>query len=358
MALFRCIFPVFFICVLLASGVAPCLSSGASELTGAGATFPQPFYETLFSIYQRQRNIKVHYEGTGSGEGLRRLANRTIDFAGTDKMMSQGASDAASDAVLNIPTCVGAVAVVYNVPGNPKLRFTADIVSGIFLGRIKRWNDPRIATVNPRASLPEIPVSVVYRMDASGTTYIFSEYLAKTNRQWSDEIGKGTSLQWPTGQGAKGNPGVAGLVQQIPGSVGYVELVYATGNKMTFGALQNRSGRFIVPTVKSVTAAASIDLASRGDYSLTDTPVPDGYPISGFTWIALYREQNYSGRTREKAESLVNLLAFVIHEGQKHAPLLHYAPLPKSVRRSGDALLGSVTHGGVPVYRYRGTSGK
>lgn len=351
MAKIRPTFLFFFLCLLLVAQSALCSSSGGSELHGTGATFPQPFYETLFSIYQRQHNVKVHYEGTGSGEGLRRLASRTVDFAGTDKIMQQGASGADSEEVLNIPTCVGAVAVVYNVPGDPRLRFTADIVADIFFGRIKRWNDPRIVSVNRHAALPGIPITVIYRLDASGTTFIFSEYLARTSKEWKDRIGKGTSLTWPTGQGARGNPGVAGLVRQIPGAVGYVELVYAIGNKMSFGSLQNRSGRFIAPSVKSVTAAASIDLSARNDYSLTDTGVADGYPISAFTWIALYREQNYTRRSRETAENLVNLLAFIIHDGQKQAPLLHYAPLPKSVRRSADRLLGMVTYGGTPVYK-------
>jgi phosphate transport system substrate-binding protein len=330
----------------------------ASELKGAGATFPQPFYEMLFNMYQRSHGVKVRYEGVGSGEGLRLLATRTVDFAGTDKMAVQGPSDTGSGTVLNIPTCVGAVAVVYNVPGNPNLRFTPDVIADIFLGRIKRWSDPRIAAANRSSALPNIPIAVVYRIDASGTTFFFSDYLANTSGEWNDRIGKGTSLKWPAGQGARGNPGVAGLVGQIPGSIGYVELVYAIGNKMTFGALRNRSGRFVMPTVKIVTAAASIDLASSSDYSLTDTSVPDGYPISGLTWIALYREQNYGGRTRERAEDLVKLLSFIVHEGQKHAPFLHYAPLPKNARKNADALLGTVTHGCSPVFRYREATGK
>jgi len=357
MVLCRFLFLIFSLYALLA-GNSTFSTSVASELSGAGATFPQPFYEMLFSMYQRQHAVKVRYDGVGSGEGLQLLAKRSVDFAGTDKIMGQDALNAASDTVLNIPTCVGAVAVVYNVPGNPNLRFTSDIITDIFLGRIKRWSDPRIMAVNERGAMPEIPITVVYRIDASGTTFIFSDYLAKTSKEWSDRMGRGTSLQWPTGQGARGNPGVAGLVRQIPGSIGYVEIVYAIGNKMTFGAVKNKAERFITPTVKSVTAAASIDLAPGGDYSLTDTPVPDGYPISGFTWIALYREQNYGGRTRDKAENLINLVSFIIHEGQKHAPSLHYAPLPKNVRRNGDVLLGTVTHGGAPVYKSRETAGK
>jgi len=357
MALGRLLFLILLLCTLPA-GNSALPASAASELKGAGATFPQPFYEMLFTMYHRRHTVKVVYDGVGSGEGLKLLAARTVDFAGTDKMARQDAADAGSGTILNIPTCVGAVAVVYNVPGNPRLRFTPDIVADIFLGRIERWSDPRIAAVNRSAGLPDIPISVVYRIDASGTTFIFSDYLAKTSSQWKDSIGRGTSLKWPAGQGAKGNPGVAGLVGQIPGSIGYVELVYAIGNKMTFGALRNRSGRFVMPAVKSVTAAASINPASSADYSLTDTPVPDGYPISGFTWIALYREQDYGGKTREKAEDLVRLLSFIVHEGQKHAPSLHYAPLPKNVRRNADALLGRVTHGGVPVYRSREAAGK
>lgn len=351
----RRLFIILFLCILLAgNGEQP---AHGAELKGAGATFPQPFYETLFSLYKRQHAVKVNYEGVGSGEGLRLLENKSVDFAGTDRI-PPGPGDKSSSAIVNIPTCVGAVAVVYNIPGNPGLRFTADMVADIFLGRIKRWNDPRILALNRQASLPDIPVTVVHRIDTSGTTFIFSDYLAKTSREWKEKIGRGTSVQWPTGQAARGNPGVAGLVRQIPGAIGYVELVYAIGNRMTFGALRNRSGSFITPTVKSVSAAASIDPKSQDDYSLTDTSVPGGYPISGFTWIALFREQNYGGRSKENADALVGLLSFIIHEGQKQAPSLHYAPLPRNVRKGAHALLGTVTYGGVPIRRQPEEAGR
>lgn len=330
-----------------------CYSSGMLELKGAGATFPQPFYEALFSIFNRQSNIKVRYEGVGSGEGLRRFVEKSVDFAGTDKRMKKNTAFANFPAVLHIPTCVGAVVMVYNVPGNPKLRFTPDIIADIYFGKIRRWNDGRIAAINGQAKLPDMPITVVFRSDASGTTFIFSEYLSKTRADWRDSVGSGTSLKWPVGQGVKGNPGVAGLVRQIPGTIGYVELVYAIGNSLTFGSIKNRSGNYIEPTVQSVSAAASIDLSMPGHYSLTDTKVHDGYPISAFTWIVVYQEQGYGGRTKEQAEGLLNLLSFIINDGQKQAPLLYYAPLPKSVRKSASSLLEKVTYDGNPVYKMK-----
>ena len=194
-------------------------SAGDLELKGAGATFPQPFYEALFSMHYRQSGIKVSYEGVGSGEGMRRLFDRAVDFAGTDKIMEHGGSVNGDPHVLNIPTCVGAVAIIYNVPGNPKLRFTPEIIAEIYLGRITRWNDKRIAAVNEKAILPDIQITAVHRSDESGTTFIFSEYLSKTNKKWRDTIGVGKSVNWPKGRPAKGNPGVAGMVRQIPGAV-------------------------------------------------------------------------------------------------------------------------------------------
>lgn len=320
----------------------------AKELAGAGATFPQPLYEKMFQAYQRQYRVKVNYEGTGSGEGIRRIIGKGVDFAGTDAFMTQAELLAAGQPILYIPTCIGAVAIVYNLSDNPKLHLSPEILSDIFLGRITQWNDYKIATLNPGVKLPNVPVTVVHRSDSSGTTNIFSEYLAKTSHEWRNRIGSGKTISWPIGRGAKGNPGVAGLVRQIHGSIGYVELIYAIGNDMTFAALRNSSGEFVEPSMKSVSLAANVPL-DGSESSLTNTKAQGGYPISGFTWLIVYQEQYYSGRSMERVEELVKLLWWMTHDGQKYTSLLHYAPLPKAVLKTTEKLLKSVTYKGSKV---------
>ncbi len=315
------------------------------ELLGTGATFPQPLYDKMFQIYQRQYGVKIYYTGTGSGEGIRKIIRKDVDFAGTDVILTNEELIEAGQPVVYIPTCIGAVAIIYNLSGNPKLRFTPEVLSDIFLGRIIRWNDQRIALINQGINLPDIPIAVVHRSDSSGTTYIFSEYLGKTSQEWRSSVGVGKMIPWPAGRGARSNPGVAGLVRQIHGSIGYVELIYAIGNNMTFAALRNGSGEFIEPSMRSVSLAANIPLESS-ESSLTDTKARGGYPISGFTWLIVYQEQHYSGRSMGKAESLVKLLWWMTHDGQRYASLLHYAPLPKAVVKNAEKTLRSMTYKG------------
>ncbi len=322
------------------------------ELLGAGATFPQPLYSKMFDAYNQQHSIKINYQGIGSGGGINQLTKKTVDFGGTDAFMTEKELKEAGDTVLHIPTCLGAVVVTYNLPENPKLNFTPDMIAGIFMGKIKKWNDPQIASGNPNTKLPDLPISVVHRADGSGTTYIFSEYLTRANKEWKEAMGTGKSLKWPAGMiGQKGNPGVAGYVKQTPGAAGYVELLYALQNKMAFGNVRNKSGKVIEPTIKAVSAAANVKIPDDTNVSLTDTGAADGYPISGFTWLIFYKEQNYGGRKPERAEALAKMLLWMVTDGQKYVEPLQYAPLSKEAAAKSVKLVRSMTYNGKPILK-------
>ena len=314
------------------------------ELIGAGATFPYPFYSKLFDVYNKDYGVKVNYQSIGSGGGIRQLINKTVDFGGSDAIMSDKDLAEASAPVLHIPTCAGAVVVTYNLSGNPQLRFTPDVIADIFLGKIGKWNDHRITAINPGMKLPDMNITVVHRSDGSGTTFIFSGYLGKVSGEWKEKVGAGTSLNWPVGLGGKGNPGVAGLVQQTPGSIGYVELIYALQNKMPYGMVKNKKGNFVTATIASTSLAAETNLPDDMKVSLTDTDAPEGYPISGFTWILVYKEQNYGDRNEEKAKEVVKLLWWMTHEGQKYAEPLEYAPLSKKAVEKAEKLIKSISY--------------
>ena len=328
------------------------LYSAEKELIGAGATFPQPLYSKMFDAYFQQIGIKVNYQGIGSGGGINQLIKKTVDFGGTDAFMTDKELKEAGATVLHIPTCLGAVVVTYNLPDNPKLSFTQDLVADIFLGKIKKWNDPQIAAANPKVKLPDLAISVVHRADGSGTTYIFSEYLSKVSKEWKEKIGTGKSLNWPAGQiGQKGNPGVAGYVKQTPGSVGYVELLYALQNKMAFGNIKNKAGMFVEPTPKSVSAAANVKIPDDTNVSLTDTEAKDGYPISGFTWLIFYKEQNYGGRSKAKAEALAKMLHWMVTDGQKFVEPLQYSALSKDAVTKSEKIIKSMTYSGTSILK-------
>lgn len=321
------------------------------ELIGAGATFPYPLYSKLFSVYSGETGVKVNYQAIGSGGGIRQLINKTVDFGATDSPLTEEELKEASSPILHIPTCLGALVLAYNLPGNPKINLTGKVLADIYLGKIKKWNDPEIAKLNPNLSLPNMNITVVYRSDGSGSTFIFSQYLSKVSQEWKEKVGIGKSLKWPTGIGGKGNPGVAGLIKQIPGSIGYIELVYALQNKMTYASIENKNGKFIEPTVETVTAAAEVDIPESTVADLTDTSSPNGYPLSSFTWIIVYKEQNYGGRTIEKATELAKLLWWVIHEGQKHAAELSYSPLPQKAVEAAEKVIKSITYNGEPILK-------
>ena len=256
-----------------------------------------------------------------------------------------------SSPILHIPITAGAVVITYNLPGNPKLKLTPSIIADIFLGKITHWDDEEIKKLNPRVNLPNLKIIVVHRSDGSGTTFIFTDYLSKVSKEWRNVVGKGKSVNWPQGLGAKGNAGVAGLVRQIPGSIGYVELIYALSNNMPYADVQNKSGNFITPTIESVTLATDIRLPDDMRVSLTDTDAEYGYPISGFTWILVYKDLARGGLSEEKARELVRLLWWMTHQGQKYAKKLHYAPLSKEAIKKIEKIIKSITYEGKPLWK-------
>lgn len=335
--------------LLVFTGLVPV--ADGQELIGAGATFPYPLYSKMFDVYSKEYGVKVNYQAIGSGGGIRQLINKTVDFGGSDAVMTEEETKTAGAPILHIPTCLGAVVLTYNLPGITGMKLTSDLVADLILGKIKKWNDARIASVNPGLKLPDMPVTVIHRSDGSGTTAIFTDYLSKVSPEWKTKVGAGTSVNWPAGLGAKGNPGVAGLVKQTPGSVGYVELIYAVQNNMAYADIENKKGNFIKASVESTTKAADIGLPDDMRVSLTNTDAPDGYPISGFTWIMVYKEQAYGNRTETKARELVNLLSWMTRQGQKYTEPMHYAPLSKEAVQKAEALIKSITYGGNKVMK-------
>jgi len=309
--------------------------SGAVDLTGAGATFPQPIYSKWMSDYRAKTGVKINYQSIGSGGGIRQLSEGTVDFGATDSPMKDDElAKAKGGPILHVPTVLGAVVVTYNLPelGRIPLRLSGPVVADIFLGRIKKWNDARIAALNPGAKLPASDVLVVHRSDGSGTTYIFSSYLAAVSPEWARAPGAAKELKWPTGLGAKGNEGVAGQVKQLPGTVGYVELAYAKQNGLAYADIQNASGQFVRPSIESVTAAAAgaiEKLAPTTDYriSVVNAPGAGAYPISSFTWIILYKNQADAA----KAKKLQAFLRWALSEGEQSAAALDYAPIPPAL---------------------------
>jgi phosphate transport system substrate-binding protein len=341
----------FLLTGLLVLGMATVSRAAEMELLGAGATFPQPLYSKMFYDYYNEFKIKINYQGIGSGGGIQQLSSKVVDFGGTDAFMTDAQLKAAGEPIVHVPTCLGAVVISYNLPGNPNLKFTANVIADIFLGKITKWNDSHIGSLNPGVHLPDTAITVIHRSDGSGTTNIFSDYLSKVSPEWKAKVGMGTSLNWPVGLGGKGNPGVAGLIKQISGSLGYVELIYTLQNNMPAASLKNKAGKFIEPTIKSTSLAANTKLPDDMNISLTDTDAADGYPITGFTYLIFYKEQNYGGKSLEKAEALANLIKWTITVGQKFAEPLHYAPLSKDAFSKADKLVHSMTYNGKPVLK-------
>jgi phosphate transport system substrate-binding protein len=302
-------------------------------LTGAGATFPNPIYTKWFDAYAQQTGVRINYQSIGSGGGIRQFTEGTVDFGATDGPMTDAQIAAVKGNVRHIPTVLGAVVVTYNLPsvGGASLRFDGATLADIFLGRITRWNDRRIAALNPGVALPAEDIIVAHRSDGSGTTYIFTDYLAKISPEWKEKVGHATSVNWPTGLGGKGNEGVTQQVKQSEGSVGYVELIYAISNGLPAARLKNAAGSFIEPTLKSVTAAAAAaSLGPETDFrvSITDAPGAEAYPISSFTWLLLPKVSPAA----DKAKALEDFVRWMLTPAaQRMAADLHYAPLPVPV---------------------------
>jgi phosphate transport system substrate-binding protein len=321
------------------------IAQNDNTILGAGSTFVYPLFSKQFSVYNKKTGIQVNYQSIGSGGGILQLTNKTVDFGDSDAPLNDEQTTKMAAPVIHIPMCSGAVVITYNLPGlNANLNFTSDVLADIYLGKITNWNDNRITSLNKGISIPSIPILIVHRSDGSGTTNIFTNYLSKVSDDWKTKVGSGGSVNWPTGLGGKGNEGVSGLVKQTPGGIGYVELAYAIQNKMPNGIIKNKKGKYIAPSASSVSAAGNVILPADAKIFITDTDAQDGYPISGFTWALVYKEQNYNGRSLERAKKLLQLLWWNIHEGQQFAPALNYAPLSKQALTVAENNLKSVTY--------------
>lgn len=323
-------------------------AAAQSSLTGAGATFPYPLYSKMFAEYKTAAGVDVNYQGVGSGAGQKQITERTVDFAGSDNPMSDDAMKAAPAKLLHIPTAIGAVVMTYNLPGvTTTLKFTGKVIADIYLGKIKTWNDPAIAKLNPGVSMPPLPITVARRSDGSGTTFVFSDYLSKVSSEWLGKVGRGNSLQWPVGTGGKGNDGVTGIVKSTPGAIGYVELVYAKQNKLPFASVQNHAGKFIVPdNGPAALAAKGVVIPADTRVSLTNSANADAYPISSFTYIIFYQDQKYGSRTEAQAQALKKLLTWMVTDGQQYNEALDYARLPGSVVAKAKSIINTLNYGG------------
>ncbi len=341
------------VALLLAVGVTEGPVSAQMLVNGAGATFPYPIYSKWFDEYAKvDGSVRFNYQSIGSGGGIRQIIARTVDFGASDGPMTDEQLKQAPGELFHIPTVLGAVVATYNLPGNPRLRFTPDVLADIFLGKITKWNDPKIMAANPGVALPDRPIVVVHRSDGSGTTYIWVDYLSKVSKGWEQKVGRGTSVNWPVGLGGKGNEGVTGQVKNTPGALGYVELAYAIKNHLPVAAIRNQAGRFVEPSIESTSAAAAgaaKNMPSDFRVSLTNPPGEDAYPVAGFTWLLVYRNQADEVRGR----ALVKFLWWAIHDGQKYAPDLLYAPLPAPVVKMVEAKIGQITYGGKPLLAAR-----
>ena len=302
----------------------------AQKLTGAGATFPQPIYEKWFAEYSAAHpGVEINYQAIGSGGGVRQMTAGLVDFGASDMPVTDEQLAASKTKLTHIPTVMGAVVPSFNVPGVTDIKFSGDVLADIFLGKIINWNDGRIAKDNPGVSLPNLKIIVVHRSDGSGTSYIFTDYLSKVSPEWANGPGKGSSPSWPVGVGGKGNPGVAGLVRQLPGSIGYVELLYALQNKISFGEVKNAAGNWEKASIDGVTAAAASVKTMPADYrvSITNAPGPNAYPISSFTYLLV----PLKFPDQAKGKVIKDMLSWIITSGENEAAGLSYAPLPKNV---------------------------
>jgi phosphate transport system substrate-binding protein len=335
--------------LLLVSGfLASAMPAAAQSLTGAGATFPNPIYTKWFDAYNKKTGIQINYQSIGSGGGIRQFTEGTVDFGATDGPMNESQIQAVSGNVLHVPAVLGAVVVTYNLPslGDTKLKFDGTLLVDIFMGRVTKWNDPKIVALNPGVKLPDIDLIVVHRSDGSGTTYVFTDYLNKFSREWKDKVGYATSVNWPVGLGGKGNEGVTQQVKQVEGTLGYVELIYALSNNLPYAQVKNASGSFITPSLESVTAAAAgINLPKDTDFrvSITNAPGAEAYPIASFTWLLVKKDN----KDAAKAKLIRDFLTWMITpEAQKMAADLHYAPLPAPVVTLVAARLPTLKAGG------------
>lgn len=332
--------------VLTAILVTGVWASAAQLINGAGATFPYPIYSKWFDEFHKKHpEAEINYQSIGSGGGIRQVLEGTVDFGASDGPMTDEQLAQAKTPILHLPTVLGAVVATYNLPGVQKLKLTPEALAGIFLGKITAWNDPALVKENPGVSLPAVPIVPIHRSDGSGTSFVFSDYLAKVSPEWEKTVGRGTSVNWPVGIGGKGNEGVTGLVKQTPNSIGYVELVYALQNNLAYADVRNRAGRYVPPSLASVTAAAAAAAAKMPEdfrVSITDPTSPDAYPISSFTWLLI--PSRIADKT--KGDIMKQFLGWMLSDGQAMTTPLNYAPLPPSVIEMERRAIDQIVVGG------------
>ena len=321
----------------------------AQELSGAGATFPLPFYNVVFEQFAGINGDAVAYGGIGSGGGVRNLRDKIVDFAGSDAYLSEKEMSEMST-VIHVPTCMGAVVLAYNLDGVNELNLSGEVIADIFAGNIKMWNDERLAALNPGVNLPSEAIIPVFRSDGSGTTFVFTDYLTKVSPMWKSKFGAGKSVNFPSGQAAKGNPGVAGVIKQTKNSIGYVGSEYAFAQRIPYAKICNQRGEFVEPSAVSISAAASGEIPADTRCSITNSDASGAYPISTFTWVIIYKEQNYSGRSKEQAVATLDLLKYILSdEAQNITSEVHYAPLPAKAKELSLENLKTVTYNGVAI---------
>lgn len=326
-----------------------CPKMGVKELTGAGSTFAFPLFSKMFDEYNKLCGVRVNYQSIGSGGGIRQVQELTVDFGATDGIMTeQQKAQAKGGAILHVPIMAGAEAVVYNLPGiaSGTMKLTPDVIADIYLKKIKKWDDQRIASLNPGLNLPNLDIAVVHRSDGSGTTFIWTNYLSKVSKEWADKVGFSTSVNWPGDIGGAGNEGVANQVKQIPGGIGYVELAYAMQNKIPWAQVRNKAGIYLEPSLEATAAAADVaDLPDNMEVLVTDSANPKAYPICGFTWVLLY----VNPKDPARGEAVTRLAWWMIHDGQKYTKPLLYAALEGAAVKKSEALLRKISIDGKSV---------
>lgn len=324
-------------------------ASNPVDLSGAGATFPEPFYTMVFDSFNIATGNTVSYGGIGSGGGVRNLKDKTVDFAASDAFLSDEEMGEMED-VIHVPTCMGAVVLAFNLPETQQLNLSGEVTADIFAGKIKKWNDPALAALNPNVSLPDKDIIPVFRSDGSGTTFVFTHYLSQVSTEWQTKYGAAKSVDFPAGQAAKGNPGVAGIVKETPYSIGYVGSEYAFAQKLSMATMKNAAGNLVAPTISSISAAAQGDMPADTRTMITNSSNPEAYPISCLTWIIIYKEQAYNNRTEEQAKATLQLLEFILSpEVQKTAASINYAPLPETAVSNSLKNLKAATYNGKPL---------
>lgn len=325
-------------------------NTASVDLSGAGATFPEPFYTMVFDCFNDSTGNTVAYGGIGSGGGVRNLKDQTVDFAASDAFLSDEEMAELKQDVIHIPTCMGAVVLAFNLPESGTLNLAGDVVADIFAGKITKWNDPRIAALNPEVKLPAKDIIPVFRSDGSGTTFVFTNYLSQVSPEWKEKFGASKSVDFPKGQAAKGNPGVAGIVKETPYSIGYVGSEYAFAQKISMATLKNAAGNLVNPTLESITAAAQGNMPADTRTMITNSDNAKAYPISCLTWILVYKEQHYNNRSLEQAQATLQLLKFILSPSvQKMATSVNYAPLPESAVANSLNNLKTLTYDGKPL---------